>query len=235
MSVVTGQQLLDRIRQRADQVSSGFVTDAELLNLCNVYRRELDDLLIKAFGNDYSATSTTFSATANTENYSLSGLTSGTFYKSLGVDIADTSSPTGWRDIKAYNFHDRNLPTQQSAFTTNLANGDVKYRLYGTSLSLRPVPTGTISMKLWYIPQTTTFSTTADTMDDVNGWSEYIVLSSAIAVKDKEESDTGILQGDRQRMIQRINDMAPQRNAGDPQTIGDVQMQMPPYAILPWR
>lgn len=232
MAVVTLQQLMDRSRQRADQVNSGFVTDSELISWINVYKREYEDLLVRTFGADYSATSATFSATANTENYNLSALTGGTFYKLQGLDAADSTSPTGWRDVKAFNFHDRNKTHMPNTVLPIQANGEIRYRVWGPNLTLRPVPTGTISMKLWWTPQTVALSVTTDSFDDVNGWSELIVLDTAIAMKDKEESDTSVLQNDRQRIVQRITEMAPNRDAGDPHTIADVQTQA--YNGLPW-
>jgi len=235
VAVVTGTTLINRIRQRADQVNSGFVSDSEILNWIGVYQRALDDLLIRTYGADYSATSCTFSATAGTANYSLSALTGGMFYKGLGLDIADTSSPTGWRDVKPYNWHDRNQPSLISAFTLNLTNGDVRYRFYGTNLNLAPTPSGTTQMKLWYCPQTAAISLSTDQMDDVNGWSEYIVIRSAIAIKDKEESDTSILQADLANITQRIIDMAPNRDAGEAPTVGDMQSNVLPFTIIPWR
>lgn len=232
MAVVTLAQLIDRSRQRADQVYSGFVTDAEVTNWINVYKREYEDLLVRTFGADYSATSATFSATNGTGNYNLSALTGGTFYKLNGLDVADSASPTGWRDVKAFNFHDRNKIAVPGTVLPIQSNGEVRYRVWGPSLVLRPVPTGTIAMQLWWTPQTIAMSATTDSFDDVNGWSELIVLDTAIAIKDKEESDTSVLQNDRQRMVQRITEMAPNRDAGDPHTIADVQT---PYNNgLPW-
>ncbi len=223
MAIVTLQQLIDRIRDRSDQGTSGFVTDAEITNYVNVYKREYEDLLVRTFGADYSATSATFSATANTENYNLSALTGGTFYKLQGLDVADSSRPTGWRDVKAFNFHDRNKIVVPGTVLPIQQNGEIRYRVWGPSLTLRPVPTGTLQMKLWWTPQTIAMSSTTDSFDDVNGWSELIVLDTAIAIKDKEESDTSVLQTDRQRMVQRITEMAPNRDAGDPHTIADVR------------
>lgn len=223
MAIVTLQQLIDRSRQRADQVYSGFVTDSEIINWVNVYKREYEDLLVRTFGADYSATSATFSATAATENYNLSALTGGTFYKLQGLDRADSASPTGWSDVKAFNFHDRNKIQVPGTVLPVQSNGEVRYRVWGPSLTLRPVPTGTMTMKLWWTPQTVALSLTTDSFDDVNGWSELIVLDTAIAIKDKEESDTSVLQNDRQRAVQRITEMAPNRDAGDPQTIADVR------------
>lgn len=223
MAVVTLQQLMDRSRQRADQVNSGFVTDSELINWINVYKREYEDLLVRTFGADYSATSATFSATANTENYNLSALTGGTFYKLQGLDVADSSSPTGWRDVRPFNFHDRNRVSSSNIILPTQSTGQVRYRVWGPNLALRPVPTGTMTMKLWWVPQTVALSATTDSFDDVNGWSELIVVDAAIAMKDKEESDTSVLQNDRQRLVQRITSMAPNRDAGEPMTIADVR------------
>lgn len=232
MAIVTLQNLIDRARQRSDQVNTLFVTDSEITNWINVYKREYEDLLVRTFGADYSATSATFSATAGTENYSLSALTGGTFYKLQGLDVADSSSPTGWRDVKAFNFHDRNKTVLNGILLPTQANGDVRYRVWGPSLTLRPVPTGTMTMKLWWTPQTVAMSSTTDSFDDVNGWSELIVLDTAIAIKDKEESDTSVLQADRARAVQRITEMAPNRDAGDPQTIADVTVST--YNGFPW-
>ncbi len=234
--IVTVQQMLDRIRQRSDQVFSGFVTDAEIINLINVGKRKHDSLLTQAFGNDYSATVATFSATAATGSYSLSALTTGSFFKLLGVDRASTASPTGWVDVKPFNFHDRNSPSSYPGLTIDAANGEVRYRIYGANLILRPVPTGTISMQIWWLKQEATFTATTESFDDLNGSSEFIVLDAAISIKDKEESDTGVLQRDRDIETKRIMDMAPNRDAGEPGTVADVQgMDAFPYRITPWR
>lgn len=235
MAIVTVQQMMDRVRQRSDMVSSGFITDPELINLINVGKRKHDSLLVKAFGNDYSATSNTFSATAATGTYSLSAITAGTFFKLLGVDRASTSSPTGWLDVKPFNFHDRNRPSNFPGLTIDTTNGEIRYRLYGDKIILRPVPTGTITMQLWWINQNAAFTLTSDSFDDLNGSSEFIVLDASIAVKDKEESDTSVLQHDRDIETQRIIDMAPNRDAGEPGTVADVQGRPLPYSIVPWR
>lgn len=236
MAVVTVQQMLDRVRQRSDQVSSGFVTDVEIINWLNVGRRKHDSLLAKAFGTDYSATSSTFSATASTGAYSLSALTAGSFYKLLGLDRQDTSSPTGWRDVKPYNFHDRNVPSAFPGVTISSQGGEIRYRIFGSQLLVRPVPTGTIPMQMWYLQQATAFALTSDSFDDVNGSSEFVVLDAAIAVKDKEESDTSVLQNDRNIEMQRIVEMAPNRDAGEPATVADVQGVQSPYPLIyPWR
>lgn len=236
MAIVTLQNLIDRIRQRSNQETSGFVTDAEITTLVNVYKRELDDLLVRSYGEEYFATSTTFSATNGTKNYSLSALTSGTFYKMLGLDMADTSSPTGYRDVKPYNFHDRNRPSVLSGqLVVSQANGDVRYHIIGNNLTLSPAPTGTITMQLWWIQSQTAMSATTDSFDDINGWSEVIVLDASIAIKDKEESDTGVLQADRARIVERISQMALKRDAGEPKTMADVQKSDPFYIIFPWR
>lgn len=238
MAVVTVQNMIDRVRQRTDQVNSGFVTDSEIMNWLNVGRRKHDALLTKAFGADYSGTSSTFSATANTGSYSLSALTAGTFYKLLGLDRADTTSPTGWRDVKPYNFHDRNVPAAFPGVSVSSQSGEVRYRIYGSNLLIRPIPTGTINMQIWWLAQATAFAATSDSFDDVNGSSEFIVLDAAIAVKDKEESDTSNLQNDRAIEERRILEMAPQRDAGEPESVADVQGSQAPYPLIypyPWR
>jgi hypothetical protein len=216
MAIVTLSQLRTRVRERSDQVNSLFVSDSEIDTLINNGKRKLDDILVRNFGEEYSATAVTFLTTA-TENYSLSTLTSGAFYKSLAVS---QSGPTGWRDCEQYNFRERNA--LRSSSIQGVAGNTYRYRVIGGNLSLLPTPVANVRMELYYIPQTVALSSTTDSFDDTNGWSEIIVLTAAIAIKDKEESDVSILMADLAREEARITASAPNRDAGQPQTVGDV-------------
>lgn len=218
MALVTLQQLIDRVRQRSDQVGSQFVTDAEITNLINVGKRALDDLLVRTFGDDYYASSGTFVTAVNTENYSLSVLTAGTFYKLLSLS---QNGPNGWIDCGQYNRHDRNV--LRSNVAQAMPGYGYKYRVVGPNLSILPVPVRASTMEILWIPQTVALASPADSFDDINGWSEIAVLDAAIAVKDKEESDTSILQADRARLEDSIVASAPNRDAGEPMTVADVQ------------
>lgn len=58
--------------------------------------------------------------------------------------------------------------------------------------------------------------------DGISGWLEYAILDAAIKCLQKEESDTRVLFGQRERLIQRINDSAPNRDAAEPARVADV-------------
>lgn len=59
--------------------------------------------------------------------------------------------------------------------------------------------------------------------DGVSGWMEYVVTDAAIKMLQKEESDTSVLQFQKQALIKRIEAAAENRDAGSPATIADVQ------------
>lgn len=217
---VSLSEMRARVRQRADQVGTQTVTDPELDNLINVAKRKLDDLLARSLGEDYNATSVTFVTTAGTENYSLSALTSGTYYKLLALS---QMSSNGFADCKPYGWRERN---SIRATNSNLTVGQTyRYKITGTDLSLLPIPTAATRMEIVWVKSATALSLTTDTFDDVNGWSEYAVLDAAIAIRDKLEEDASILINALAKEEARIIASAPNRDAGEPQTVQDVQGQ----------
>ena len=62
----------------------------------------------------------------------------------------------------------------------------------------------------------------SDTVNGVNGWEEYIVVDTAIKMLAKEESDTRYLERQRERLLQRIEVMAQNRDYDQPESITDV-------------
>ncbi len=194
-------------------VNSTFCTDPEITSYINQSKQELDDLVVSALGEDYYASSVTFSTAANVANYSLSTQTTGTFYKLLGVDVSIGGQ---WQDVKPYNFHDRN------AFQGTDVDGNYRYRIFGGNIILKPTPTAATSIQLHFVPTQNKFVTANDVIDDINGWSEFIVVSAAIKMKDKEESDTGVLFAQLNAIKKRIETMAPNRDAGEAMTDADV-------------
>jgi hypothetical protein len=220
---VSLQELRNRIRQRAGEEESDFVSDAELDNVINVYKRELEDKLVKAYGEDYFLESVTFTSTAQQANYSLSTLTAGTFYKFRGLDEA--GGPNGWRDVKKQTFEARNRrPSSFGALPWSAeTQSKYRYRIQGGSIVLNPTPAGQDRFQLHWIKQQPPLSLTTDEFDDVNGWAEYVVVCGAIYCKDKSEQDTSILQAERQRLDLRLAEMATNRDASEPLMMPDAE------------
>lgn len=59
-------------------------------------------------------------------------------------------------------------------------------------------------------------------MDPINGWDEYIVIDSAIKCLQKEESDVSVLLSQKNAIIQRIEALANNRDAGEPERTTDI-------------
>ena len=68
-----------------------------------------------------------------------------------------------------------------------------------------------------------TLSNGSQVADGISGWLEYVVTDVGIKMLQKEESDTSVLQSQKQALIRRIEAAAENRDAGSPATIADVQ------------
>ena len=131
--------LRDEARQRADQVNSEFVTDAELNGYLNNSWSELYDILVSKYQDDYFLTSTSITVTSGTSSYSLPS----DFYKARGVDLnINTNQNT---PLQRYTFADR---TRDSL--VRYAR-DVKYRIQANNIVFAPSPSNNTAT-LWYIP-----------------------------------------------------------------------------------
>jgi hypothetical protein len=131
--------LRDEARQRADQVNSEFVTDAELNGYLNNSWSELYDILVSKYQDDYFLTSTSITVTSGTSTYSLPS----DFYKARGVDLNINDNQN--TPLQRYTFADR---TRDSL--VRYAR-DVKYRIQANNIVFAPSPSNNTAT-LWYIP-----------------------------------------------------------------------------------
>ena len=225
--VVTLGTIRDQLRQRIDRVNSNFFTDAELNSYISGSYKELYDILIQKFGDDYYvATPHTFTTDGTNDTYSLPD----DFYKLLGVDCQynGSSQGLGWVTLRQFMFAERNaytLPNYQAFYgITNL-----RYRLRDDKLWLTPIPKAGQAMRMFYIPRPSTLSADADLVDGVAGWEEYIICDAAIKCMVKEESDPSAFAAQKIALIQRIESAAENRNAGAPKTVSDIHQSFWPY------
>lgn len=152
-----------QVQQRADMVNSNFISTPEWNSYINNSYKELYDLLISAYGNNYYvAPALQFQTDGSTFLYPLPNGTlysnAPAFYKLLGVDLALATSLDSFVAIQNFNFSDRNryaVPNFQSFYgVTNL-----RYRLQGNSLWLTPIPAAGQTIQIWYIPEPTSLQT----------------------------------------------------------------------------
>lgn len=209
MASVTLSELRSRVRARADQENSSFVTDARLNAFINTAADELHGKLSDKFGENYSLSQSTFSTVAGTDTVALPT----DFFRLLSVEL---QSGGRWVPLRRFSVANRSKSTAANGI------GAIEYALRGSSIWLAPAPSGVFSGQLFYIPLRTQLALDADALTGFNGWEEYVVVRAAIMCLDKEESDTSALRADLAMLDARIESEAQRRDAGQPASVVDV-------------
>jgi hypothetical protein len=222
--IYTLSELRTSSQQRANLENSQFVTTSEWNSYINDSIKELYDLIIQKYGNDYYVNNVTFQTDGTTYLYPLpdgtlySGATP--FYKFLGLDLALSVTLDSYVTIRSFSFQDRNkyaVPNFQSFYgVTNL-----RYRMQGNNLWLTPIPAAGQTLRLWYVPRSITLVSDSDETDCYGGWNEYVIIDAAIKAMIKQELDITALAGQKMMMIQRIESAAENRDAGNPACVTD--------------
>lgn len=179
----------------SDMVNSDFVADTEWSNYIGQSYVELYGLVAQAYGNDYFVADPFSIVTDGIEQqFNLPA----DFWKLLGVDLQVQASQL-WVTLKPFAFQDRN--------TFGLVNS--------------PVPMAGQTLRLWYIPLPPVFDVGDPLPDNLDMWSEYIVIDAAIKAMAKEESDVSVLAARKTAITTRINAESENRDAGSPAAIVD--------------
>lgn len=200
-------------QQRADMVNSQFVTPTEWVSYINFSYKELYDILVAKF-EDYYSISLTFSVPSGSNSYTLPA----DFYKMRGVDRAVSGNE--FYTIRPFTFEDRNNRRRAALFRGLYPT--VRYRILGSNLIFTPDDAADGTYRIWYIPRASDLTLDTDTIDGVNGWEEYVIVDAAIKALTKEESDAQVFMMQKQALLKRIEDMAGNRDAGEPERITDI-------------
>ena len=236
-TTLTLGQLMTAVRQRADMIPAGyapslgntnyFVTDPELISYLNQTYFELYDLLVTTFEEYYVAPPVIFQTDGVTQQYPLPD---GTLYagapallKLMGADLGLAQSNNAWMTIQRFQFIERNDFLFPQNASTYLGVFNLKYKVVGNNIFFIPIPSGNQPIRLWYIPRLTTLTALSDTVDGISGWTEYLIVDAAIKCMQKEESDVGVLVGQKEALIKRINDSAANRDVGQPARVSDTR------------
>jgi hypothetical protein len=203
----------------ADMEDNDFVSDAEANNYINFAIAELYDLLVASYGEDYFLSSVTGTTTNGTTDYSLPS----DFYKLRGVDVKLNASD--WVNVNKFNFNERNRYEDFGSWTL-LGISNIRYRIMGSNIKFTPSPDGSTQYRIWYIPVATKMVNDTDSFDDINQYSDYVIISAAMKMLSKEESDVSVLMSERNRIISRIEDSAANRDASEPEAISDIQAEI---------
>lgn len=238
-----GQECLGNLRlyakQRADRVGSNFVTTAEWNQMITKSYKELYDIIIQKFGDDYYYTFTpyAFLTSGSTQIYALpDGVTtvsslatnqtpSPAFYKLLLCEVAlNPNDPNSWVTLRQYERIQQNLWNYPNIYTfrgvTNL-----RYRLTGNGMQLVPQTQAGQTVRLWYAPRPSVLMLDTDIIDGISGWEDYVIVDAAIKALTKEESPTQELTAMKMALLKRIEEAAENRNIGEPETVSDSKMR----------
>jgi hypothetical protein len=92
----------------------------------------------------------------------------------------------------------------------------------GSNIRLSPAPNSAVSVKVWYTPKATALSADADTLDDLNGFADYVIIDAAIKMLQKQDDDVTVLMAQKADLKRRIEIMAQNRDAGTSDSVSDV-------------
>lgn len=213
MASRTLAQLRTRAKERANMENSSFLATSEWNENINYAIAELRDIMISKVGDDYFATSQTYTLVSTTDTYALPA----DFYKVLWCEVlADDGY---YYKMKRFERSEKNMGANP---LVTIYSPDIRYRLLGSNLQVTPITRiGGRTIKLWYVPLPIELSSDSDTLDGMNGWDEYIVLRAAVMALEKEEQDTSALSVRLEQMRQRLESMTDNRDQSNPMRIYD--------------
>lgn len=224
---VTLADLKQRVRERSDKLDSQFITDSELTYYINASIASLHDMLVQSYGEDYYVKEVSWNTVQNQQQYNISDIvTDEDFYKLRGLDAKLNGSE--FFTLQQFNFNERNR-FQNFGIWDYLGITNVRFRIVGNQIFLTPPPDQATEMRLWYIPKAVELVNDTDTFDDINQYTEFVIVEAAIRVLDKEESDTSVLQAQRAVLEKRIVEASKNRNAADPESVSDIYVQNDDY------
>jgi hypothetical protein len=211
---ITLSQIKTASLRRADMVNSNFIEDDELIAFINNSIEELYDIVVLRY-EDYYVDTVQFTITAPNDGYSIPTL----IYKVRGLDLLSGSD---WLNVDRFNFEERNRGQQQLLLTSIYS--DVRYKAIGSTIKIIPKDNAPGTYRLWYIPRFTDLVNDNDTLQaDLEQWHEYVIVDVAIKCLQKEESDVSVLMAQKAALMNRINNAASNRDAGQPEVVTRVR------------
>lgn len=152
-------------RQRSDMEGNESISDPEFNQYISQSYKELTDLLVAAYGNEYYMATTYQFNVGNAQLYPLpdgstnftntTGSTAAKFYKLIGVDLQYSASPSGWVTLKRFEMIERNKYAYPNSAINFNGYSNLRYRLSGNNIMFMPIPMAGQLMQLWYIPAPT--------------------------------------------------------------------------------
>lgn len=222
------QELIDASVARAGMKHSTFLDATEQERDVQGSAKELYDLVLSHWGEDYYHKTAGLVTTPNLETVALPA----DFYKLLGVDwcpaasivvfdpqndiwIVQSYGTPKW-ELDRFEWLERNDYQAGTGWTEWTRP---RYRQRAGNLWLAPTPTQRYALQLHYVPVCQLVDNELHPFDAVNGWQEYIAVRTAIKWRLNEESDVTGLMAELALLTRRIEAMAPKRDLGRPHKV----------------
>jgi hypothetical protein len=223
-----GQTTVGNLRlecqQRTDRVTSDNISIQEWNSMISQSYKELYDILLQKFGNDYYVqipysfqTTGQIDPITQAQTFPLPA----DFYKLLRAEVSlNPSDPNAWITIREFDAIQANLYNYPNVYTL-FGTTNLKYRLWGTNIQIVPITTAGQTIRLWYSPRPNQLIKDTDTVDAISGWEEYIVADCCIKAMTKTEEDPQIFMAQKQGLLKRIEEAAENRNVGEAPRVSD--------------
>ncbi len=209
------------VRNRGD-FQTPYFTDAEVNSYINDSIASLWELIIKADSTRYVEQSN-ISVVSGTRSYNLPS----DYYLLKGVELTDSSAPSGYRSLPPFNWNERN-----SGIKSN-NKWDAQYEVRGSKIRFHPTPNWTETVQIHYIPTATSLDSDAATFDSINSWTEWVVLDTCVKCGNKEESNTRAWEERKLQVEIRILTSGPQDRA-NPKTVTNIYRTRLRDKFVPW-
>lgn len=198
--------------------NSGFIKDSEFNSYINASIKELYDLMISAYGNDYFANTTPHVITTNSTDtfYALPA----DFYKLLGVDLVMGANRI--IKLRPFQFNERDKYQIGGQWSAVLGNDGPRYKLTANKIQFAPYPAGSYTVNLWYIPVPAELTLDTDTMESLMGWEEYVIVDVCIKALNKADLNPSAFMAQKAELKYRIEKMKEDRDAGQSFRVSDV-------------
>lgn len=206
-----------RVRERADQENSAFISDGELDAYIQGSYEELYDLVLEAWGSDLFQLATVIPTVVNEFNYELPL----DFYRLTNISIE--LGARHYVSLRELQLEELNLLAQVGQPThyrlaASVSAADAVTPLH--KFNVAPVPDSVWNMTVFYVPAPELLVVDRE-YPAFAGWDEWIVCDAAIKCLEKEESETSTLQGRLARLQQRILAAGPARNTAEAPRVQD--------------
>jgi len=203
----TRLQLRDRAKARGDFEVDANIPDATWNTWLDQDYRRLWQLVALSDPDHFTAGPTEFTLSGSTDTFDLNTLTPA-FWRLRGVDFKNSND---WIKVPRFTWEERNRLWRR------------QYRIMDTNLRFIPEGDAAGDYRVWWVPEPTAFANDSAEIDPaVSMYDDFIILSSAIRGRSRQEKSTNDLRADLKQVTDTLQAAATDRDQHEPDRVSDV-------------